>query len=51
LGLVAMCLGYLLLVRDYGSPMLTMMAILWEQTTFIEWITGMVNLARGKILI
>jgi hypothetical protein len=48
LGLVAMCLGYLLLVRDYGSPILTMLAIVLEQTTFIEWITGMVSLGKCK---
>eukprot|EP00339_Tiarina_fusa_P029325 CAMPEP_0117082226 /NCGR_PEP_ID=MMETSP0472-20121206/57915_1 /TAXON_ID=693140 ORGANISM="Tiarina fusus, Strain LIS" /NCGR_SAMPLE_ID=MMETSP0472 /ASSEMBLY_ACC=CAM_ASM_000603 /LENGTH=136 /DNA_ID=CAMNT_0004810401 /DNA_START=109 /DNA_END=516 /DNA_ORIENTATION=+ len=47
LGLVSMCLAYLLLVRDYGSPTLTMLAILLEQTTFIEWITGMVNLGKS----
>ena len=48
LGLLGMTVGYLLLIRDYGSPMLTIFAILWEQTTFIEWITTMVNVGKGK---
>ena len=50
LGLFSMGLAHSLLVRDYGSPLLTMVGIVLEQTTFIEWVTTMVNIGKGKIL-
>ena len=48
LGLLCMFVGYCLAVRDSGSATLTLIALVWEQTVFIEWITGMVNLGKSK---
>ena len=51
LGLLGIGVGFMA-VSDSGSKMLTMFAIVWEQTAFIDWIGKMYNLSRvGKCFI
>lgn len=44
LGLLGMGVGFMA-VTDSGSKLLTVFAIIWEQTAFIDWIGKMYNLS------